>query len=432
MTPISLIKVFSLQRKADKGKEFVAGLLWLPLASDTKKIKENTARLATEQNVDLVVHRKGGVIQVGLASTKDGAHAGLYSAAAVVSKTIEVESGDRNVLAAVQVPDGRWLYVAQRDGAILPDGDLLGDEDSIRARMLEDHSVGDWDRVYAPDHWGFGNSEERNFVSFLPAKNGKIDYHKWWKIQPIGFSVGGLRRYVVPVAVMMAIGFGASIAWNKWHQKKLADQMAQLSMLKSMQTSQPKVIPPPWPSQPSALAVSRACESVFNRAALWPGGWLLQDVKCSGSAMMISWSCEDSGRASFLKRVVPQAIISPDGKRASLSIPLELPKMNSKNEPAPGVEGVMTKMRDVAEKYGLDLKISQESAPSQLPGAPAPKQQEIKDWQSINWSVSKSALKPSDVIRLLDGDGFRLNSIGFEFANGSVGWSLEGVQYAKK
>lgn len=430
MSPISNIKTFTL---GDKGKEFVAGLLWLPIAGDSKNVKDATRKLSVEQNVDLVVYRKVGIMQVGLAGTHEGARAGQCSAAAIVSKTIEVESGLRNVLVATQIPDGHWLYVAQRDAVILPDGDWIGDEDNVRARLLHDNSVGEWDRIYAPEHWGIGGSEERDFLSFLPkGKNNKVKYHRWWQLEPIKFNLGGLKRFILPLVVLATAAVLIQVFWTKWNQQQLADEMAKLAALKSSQETQPKIIPPPWPTMHKAKTFVDACEQVIGSTSFWPGGWTLQDIKCVGNTVTASWIHEEGGRESYLREILPNVKISADGGSVTLAVPLSLPKLNQAEEVAPDLEASKTRLRFAAERYAFDLKLTQEAAAPALPGGQQPKQLEIKNWQTINWTVSKTLLRPSEVVKLLDGPAFRLNSVQMVIVNGAASWNLEGVQYAKK
>ncbi|MFB0934190.1 MAG: type 4b pilus protein PilO2, partial [Propionivibrio sp.] len=145
----------------DRGKVFVSGLHWQALSGNPSEAKHEAQRLAKQLEFDLAMYRTGGAPQIGFASSVDGYKAGMLSAAAVVSKTLELEDNVRDFLCAAELPDGRFLLVVQADGVITPDGDALGSEDEIRAKMLEYLSLDKtWDKIFAPLMWGMQGSVE--------------------------------------------------------------------------------------------------------------------------------------------------------------------------------------------------------------------------------------------------------------------------------
>jgi hypothetical protein len=212
-----------------RGHTFVSGLFWLPLPGTLRDYKKETENLARETNCDLAVWRTSSALQVGLGSTEKGLTPGLLSAAAVISKSLEIEPGAKeykDFLCATEVPGGAWLYVAQREGVIMPDGDFLGTEDEVRSRMLSDYSVSQWNVIIAPAHWGMKDSKERRFEEFLPQKAGKTDYKRWWGLAPVKRDVIKTMTPIIIIAVALLAGL---IGYQKWQANKAAEELARLA-----------------------------------------------------------------------------------------------------------------------------------------------------------------------------------------------------------
>lgn len=206
----------------EKGKLFVSGLHWQALSGGPSEVKAEVEKLAALEGFDLAVWRVSSVQQVGFADTKKGFKAGMMSAAAVVSKTIDEEEDVRDFLCGIPLPDGRYLYVAQSEGVILPDGDSIGTAEEVRGRMLADMSVGkDWAKIYAPLAWGMQGAAERSFEDFLPQKNGKIDYrHKWWVLKPIKTSIRSVAKIVLPIAALSILIGAGMVSYKRWQIAK--------------------------------------------------------------------------------------------------------------------------------------------------------------------------------------------------------------------
>ena len=186
--------------------------------------------MSEEQDFDLAVQRTSGVPQVGFGSVADGVRAGMLSVAAMVSKSLEVANRDRSFLCAMQVPGGNWIYVAQREGVVLHDGDLLGNEETIRARMMTDMSLIEWQTVFAPKHWGIPHAMERTFEELLPKRGAKYSFKSWWEIRPIRntWLDAILGNWMVSAgAIVLLVGFGGYYFWEQWQTRKAMEELAQ-------------------------------------------------------------------------------------------------------------------------------------------------------------------------------------------------------------
>lgn len=417
----------------DKSKTFVSGLFWQPLSGSPSDRSKETKRLAVELKFDLAVWRTTTAPQVGLGSTSDGVKQGLLSAAAMISKTLEIESGVRDFLCATEVPGGRWLYVAQREGVILPDGDMIGGEDGIRSRLLNDLSLGEWSLVYAPEHWGVQSSIEREFADFLPKKSGKNDYKKWWAMRPVDrwSSLRSNPRKIVAPAIILALLVGGGMyAYKTWQNKKAAEAARIAEMQAAANGTPIRPIEHPWKNQPSARAYLKSCMTAMGQVkSLWPGNWTPQTVTCANGSLTVQWKRQEYGWIKHLREVEPTAILTADGEAASLSIPLTL--ANGTDESVPKESERALSMYGVAQEYRFAVTLAGATAPIAMPGQENAKQTPVQDWRELKWTASNITLPPDVVLAALDGNGFRLSQAQAVFKSGIITWNMEGTQYVQ-
>lgn len=413
----------------ERGRIFVGGLHWQALSSGPSEAKSEVQQLAKQLSFDLAVLRTTGAQQIGFASTADGYKPGMMSAAAVVSKTIEVESGERDFLCATELPDGRFLYVAQADGVIPPEGDFIAGAETVRSRMLEDMSIGKaWNMVIAPVMWGMPDSVERAFEDFIPRKGGKLDFkHGWWALKPVKPSISSLSKAALPfvvIGLLIAVGIIGYQQWQNDQAAKLAAQMA------ASQTVEPiKELPHPWKDKPRAQIAVAACATGFDGIdTLWPGNWKPETVWCSpaGGSMTVTWKRGEYGWIKHLLEVEPKAKISSDGSTATIVVPVSI--SGAEDEALVDESTRSLQLQTIAQQYGLTISLTAPSAPPVMPGA-APNQTVLPKWRELAWAIKGSALSPESVVADLDGAGFRVDSVIARFSDGAIKWDLEGSQY---
>jgi len=412
-----------------RGHTFVSGLFWLPLPGTLRDHKKETEKLALETKSDLAVWRTTNALQVGLGSTEKGLKPGLLSAAAVVSKTLEVDPGAKDFkdfLCATEVPGGSWLYVAQREGIILPDGDFLGTEDEVRSRMLSDYSLSQWNVIIAPAHWGMKDSRERRFEEFLPQKAGKNDFKKWWGLAPIKRN---LLKTVAPIAVIAVAIAAGLIGYQKWQANKAAEELARLAA-EQQGTAVGQPVEHPWKKLPRAKAFASECMGALSSIkTLWPGNWLPRDITCSGTAFAVVWLRQPNGWIDHLLAVEPKAALSTDGAMASRTIPLVLSA--GEDEAIPQESARTLQMHSAGQRYGFKIAISAPSAPPVLPGDTA-KAPALVTWKELAWKVEETSLPAATLAEILDGPGFRVGRIQGALKGGVITWVMEGKQYVQQ
>lgn len=410
---------------------FVSGLHWQILTGKPAAFKSEIKDLAKQLSFDLAVLRNTGVPQVGLGAINEGGGVGLLSAAAVVSKTIEVESNQRDFICASKLPDGRFLYVCQSEGVILADGDFISSAEDVRSRMLEDLSVGKtWEAVFAPIEWGLSGSSERDFVDFLPRKNGKVDLnHSWWALKRVEMSpFAPMKKLALPliaVGVLGALGYGFQV----WQAQQA--EAARLAAAASGEAAAPPP-PPPWTTKPRASVVVGACMSAFGQVnTFWPGNWSPISASCNvaAGAMTISWKRGEYGWAKHLLEIVPAATIAPDGGQATLVIPLQLGVEKADEELVP--ERVRSaQMNNAAQELRVQFSMAAPAPAAVLPGAaatPAP----VQAWHELAWLLKANGLSPESLVPAFDGPGFRVSSVTALFDGGKISWEIGGVQYVQ-
>jgi len=417
------------------GIQFVSGLFWQPLSESNSGDKQKEIKsLAKELTFDLYVVRNTPFDCVGFANPKGEVKHGQVSAAAVVSKALELELKADNFIFVTHLPDGRWLYVAQRDGQILPDGDLIfNSEDGAKTRLLEDFSAGDWALVIAPEIWSVRKSSERSFESLLPRdKKGRIEIHKWWRLTNVDSSKELARHKgkLILVVVLLAMA-GAGFKFYQDYKTKKEMEAAAIAA-QQMIDAQGNAIPieHPWKTIPVANDVLEACMNAVSSVTLFPGNWDLVAANCSNGLLTVTWKPQEKGWIEHLKTIHPNAVISTDGSVASINVPL--------GDLKTGVDEVVSEenqrlieMYSAAQRFGFKFTISQGQAPAPaLPGqegvVPPP-----PDWKEINWKADGITL-PESVLAGLGGNGFRMKVMNATWQNGQFIWTMEGTQYVKQ
>jgi hypothetical protein len=416
---------------------FLSGLFWYPLSGITQPERMKEVRdLAQEQNFDLYILRSSNPHHVGFARSSPDIKVGISSAAAVISKTLELESEAREFIFVCALPDGKWIYVAQRDGVILPDGDkCFTSEDTAKSRLLEDISLGNWSRIIAPDMWGISGSTERSFEEMLPqSETGKRKAHKWWRlshVNPYALTEGAKKVLFGAVALLMIAGL--IFLYIKYVKEEAPPPEIVTTIQQQVAPPPPPPPPPPehpWKTMPLSMDLALACLNSIERITLFPGNWSLESARCNRNSLNVNWKAQEYGWIDHIKAIIPDVVILNNGKNATLSKPL--PALTIGKD-----EAVMLSMERksslyaVAQRYGIQIVLTDmvQQSPTQAKDSrqPAPPPQ---DWATVSWKA-QDVRSPLLVVDVLDGPGFRLTDMNAVFMNGELVWNLEGHQYVQ-
>lgn len=410
-------------------RTFVSGLFWQPLPGATARARQaEVEKMSEEQGFDLAVLRTTGAPQAGFGSFADGIRPGMLSVAAMVSKSLEVANRERSFLCAMQVPGGQWLYVAQREGVLLHDGDMLGDEGTIHARMMTDTSLTEWQTIFAPGHWGINNSTEKTFEELLPKEGSQYSFKSWWEVRPVKNNLLDRAKKYWPIAAVIVLSVAGYFGYGYWQQWQLKKEMIEVAQQEAevREAKARAIAEHPWKKQARPAKFIEGCDAAFKQVnTFWPGNWTPKDAYCANGTLTVTWTRQENGWLEHLYAIEPKAVPADDGNTASLTIPVTMPQGD--NEVVPKERERKLAMIDVSQRHGFNLALMNPRPTLLLPGqAPT-----VQDWKAVVWSVKNSYLHPSEVIPLLDGEGFRISLIKLTFTGGVMKWSMEGNQYVQ-
>jgi len=410
-----------------EGRTFASGVFWQPLSSTAKGDgKAEALRVAAQLNANVAIWHPLSPPQVGLGTLSKSASAKkVAAAAAIVSKTISMEvEQPKAFLSATRIPDGRWLYVAQREGILLADGDQLSSEDEIRARLLSDLSLGTWPLIFAPAQWGIPNSTERTFESYLPRKKGRITWHKWWELLPLNQSY---NLSIILGGVLVVLLIAGGVAYKIHLDKKAAAERAQLEAEQAIVP-----IPTPWVDQPQAMDVVRACGEAYGKLNAFASNWDVIDSVCMDGTLTLKWNRGAHGWIEHFQAAQPTATLSPDGTSASVAIPVMSPKPAGIPEPLPKAAEHALAMLSSAQKVGFPLVLNTNGASAiPMPGVSKPATAAPNGWKEIKWTVTGTPLAAHVIIEALSSPGLRVSKISENLGSQPTTFSIEGAQYVQ-
>jgi hypothetical protein len=224
---------------------------------------------------------------------------------------------------------------------------------------------------------------------------------------------------------LAAVGF---LWWQ--HQQALEAQIArdrakQAEVQREALAQLQRTPPPPWPSKPVPRDFARACLGQLEHFA--PGGWRLEEYRCTASQATHAWARGDSN-VGYLLAQHPDAAIDLAGDRASLSRHMVAPAGIAEELLAQAQ--VLTPLVARLQQLGLrfSVKASTLAAPASvaLPGvrqARAPQ----APWKTYTFSVQAGGLPLADVASVLSQPGVRVDQATYRQGE----WILEGAVYAK-
>ncbi|MBN3825104.1 type 4b pilus protein PilO2 [Burkholderia sp. Ac-20384] len=427
-------------------QRFICGLFWQSL-SRRHALRAEAAELAARLNFDAMVLRiDRGFAGVGFASTREGAVLGLPSLGALVSKVIAMEGAfydgrqqpAPNWLGAFQLPDGRWVYFAVRDGAFLPNGDWIGSSEEVFERLHNDYSLGGWNVVVGDPQievQGFHNFYARTIDDLLPRRGGRLALPRWLNLTRVARRPPWKR--ILAAAVTLAVLGSAAMGWLAYRRHLIEREREAVfeRMRTQLRLHPPKPVAPPgprhpWVALPSPREFIRACVDHFESLA--PGGWELDEYVCRSSTVTYRWSRGESNVA-MLMAALPHAQIDASGEHATYVEPISTPPGG--DDPIGGLDGVRLRLLSAFQLLNIDLKFAlQPGSPAKGFAAQALDQLQpsvsragVPNWQTWRMSAALDDARPDSLIKYLDEPGVRLETLSYKAGR----WALDGVLYEK-
>lgn len=411
--------------------QWIAGLIWQPLtgsnsADRLREVKQLTTEMSLEMYI--IASRNNAV---GMAKKGDLKGA-VFSVSAAVSDVLTQE-GVNDFILIDQLEDGRWYYLAHREGMILPDGDNVFDsEDEARIKFFEDYSLGSLEKAFVPEMWGMDNTDTRKLSSLLPELfNAKAKPKREWRMSDVNpySTIGKYKLHLIGLMVVAIATGGGAMYYKKVKDDRHKKELERLQALAGIK-NEPQVLPHPWKTQFRAITIASNCMDAIDGVVLFPGNWKLDSVTCNASNATVSWIAGSYGYIDQLKAVMPKALVSVDGKTASVSIPFEI-NQKFDDEETPNLNERLSEMYSKSQLYNISFKGQQTQAPvTGLPGQGQANQPVVKDWGEVSWQITESLL-PIDALKILEGNGFRLTQMQGKWVKGKLTWNMEGMQYVK-
>jgi len=413
--------------------KFVCGLFWQSLSRPRELVKE-AADLGRKIESDLMIIRMDhSTAQAGFGQSADGIRRGIFSLAAIVSKTLALEGafydGEQqpvhNWLGAFALPDGKWAYFAVRDANFLPNGDFAGSKEEVLERLHSDYALGGWNVIIGEAEladMGFHNFNARDIESFIPRKrDGSIRVHSWWGLR----QIDGTPSWVKPalaVAAMAVVTVGSALGWRYYQEKKEAEQRERaIALARAAMLREASAAARPWSARPSPLEVVRACQHQFTH--ITAGGWQLESYSCTPEQQSYAWSRSNS-TVALLREQVPGAAIEASGDKASYT--KVLATLKGQNDNLLEQERLLDPMVSRLQLMGMSVKIT----PQDLRNASAANAANAgwqPNWKSFSFTLNARGVEPLEIATILNRPGVRVDKVTYRGSE----WFMEGTIYAK-
>lgn len=415
----------------------VSGLVWHPLQRTGSARAKEIIGFAKESSFDFKVIRGTDSAHVGFGQKSDGVAVGQISAAAVIADALVLVEGNRNFLMAVELPDEdkQFMFVSAHEGVILADGDMVGTEEEIRAKLTADSTYGGWSAIICPDSWGVSKSVEKDFYDFFNEKS--LSKSRKWETSTVFVDY---RKVGVPIVLGVLVIGSAFFGANWWKQGQLL-KLEQLRLINE-RLSKSEVRPPPepvkpWPTLLKPETFVAACGEALTTVGVTAGNWRLSSLICTIDGMAFSWTKpNETAWISHLQAIRPGVKIADDGLSASLIQPLRFQMKPGPEEVLPPSAEITLRYYDLASRYGMDIHLDRPVEPpapaplpgqtaTQLPPAPPP------FWVEMPIQI-KTIIKPVEAIEAIDYPGLRIQKISYANTSGFMQYTLTGFQYARR
>ncbi|MBR7919738.1 type 4b pilus protein PilO2 [Burkholderia vietnamiensis] len=438
---------------AINGKEFVSGLLW-EMLQRPRHYMSDARDFGKRHGMDIVAVRKAAMLlQAGFVAKNQGALKGMYSMAAALSGIL----GD-SWIGAFSLGDGRYVFVAVHGKVIIPGCDFVGFREEVeeKLRTVYTYHAKEWEEVYAPADFEFGNRELDLAQVLAPAS-----LESAYMLKPLRFAVKEVALYSgVGIALIGAIVGG--LVWHNGQEKKKAleaaraeiQRQAELAKLnahtKKLQTQ--KALEHPWAKQLAATEFVEACKRAIAAAdhtgplQAYLGSWLLDDIECDGSRLVLKYNWQGSStieefRALAQRHLGQTPTFNDAGTVGTVVEPMQVTYSgDDKLVPYEAVRQAFQSHFDALHVFDApvaltEVKAPQPSQPPQLPGAPgsqvpAPPQ---PDWRTFSFNMS-TGFDPSMLFEKFNLPGLRVTNLTMTLKVSDaqpINWTIAGSLYAK-
>lgn len=289
------------------GRRFVVGLFWQVMETRSKR---EARKLATDTRMayGLIRTLEDGA-QVGLAKLDDPVKTGLPSLADLIGNAYRATFD--NFIFLSSLPDGRYYLCVIREGAILPEGDvIMSDIAKISAIFNEFRAMGNWDAyILSPEletlkgydqttaidaNDVFGMIEQPSFIRKLPvlkamtsiAEEKNKDGSTTAKTKILNVLKSIDRRVYYAIGLAFFLVFAGLFAYSQYlHkiQERRAIEEAKIRAKKAERIRQGWIIPLKWRQDSDGIIYYRRCLASMQEMPMFVGAWKMTTFSCRRS-----------------------------------------------------------------------------------------------------------------------------------------------------
>lgn len=288
------------------------------------------------------------VRQAGFMASEPGDKrpSGVFSLAAAIA-----DAREQPWLGIYRIGDNRWWYIAVREGqAVLPDGDVVGDEDTILRARANHESYADWNYVKGDTtHLRALIEEQGKNLRLVPIKS----------LKPVSLFLPAVGA----AAALTCVSGGGM--W--WHNYEAAKQQARAAAAAAaeMRRGQQEAAISPLLKTPMPAAWLSSCVGEILAQQITVEAWTLGHAACTDSAAILTWERQDG--ATVAER--PSGTVDRSGDTITQTIGFPASPNGSDN--AQGLPASNIALQALLQPIGVSPQISEPVQPQPLPGATA-------------------------------------------------------------
>lgn len=278
------------------GKTYAAGLLW-QAASKPKGFMREVKAFTKQYGLRQFVVREGAMTQIGYVVTGAGARP-LRNAQALVP-TLADRLGS-SWLAVFQVTERVFVMGGVHNGAIIPEADLIGNEEEVRARFAEVITL-PWGKTYAPKSF-YTAADSLRLDEALGLETGKRAL-RTYPIRSTGSDFG--RRELILYGGTAALALTGALIQHEIATARREEELTQAASAAARDAANlekerkaaieqvKRMAPiPQWPSEPAAKSVLMRCMATILATDYIPAsieGWRFRSASCNGQRITVTY-----------------------------------------------------------------------------------------------------------------------------------------------
>ncbi len=324
---------------------WAVGMTWrsYPDRPTLTELREDAADLGADLTALRVSQQ---VRQAGFTVSEPGDKrpSGIFSLAAAIA-----DAREQPWLGIYRIGENRWWYIAVREGqAILPDGDVVGDEETILRARQNHESYADWNYLKGDTgHLRELIEEQGKSLRLVPIRS----------LKPVSLFIPTVGA---AAALTCLVGGGM---W--WHNHEVAKQQAQAAAAAAaeLRQEQQEAAISPLLKTPMPGAWLSSCVNEILAQQITVEAWTLDHASCTDSSAVLTWGRQDG--ATVAAR--PSGTVARTGNTVTQTV--NFPDFPNGIDNAKGLVPSNLALQALLQPIGVSPDISEPQTPQTLPGA---------------------------------------------------------------